>query len=686
MEVGFITHTSAAVGYLALALLVIYWRSTALSGLMLVLASVATTLWGASVAFDLHHGDHVSVLSQILEIARSCGWLMATLSALHWISPVRRATWGYLIIGFGVCVAILTFAPSYDSSLAPSGLTPLAIIVSHIALALAGLALIENLFRNTPPDQYWKIKYLCFGAGGLFAYDFFLYSDDLLFRRLNADLFFARGITNALVVPLLALHAVRNRKSGPKITVSHRLAFHSATLVGAGIYLLLMAAAGYYVRQYGGTWSGILQASFLFGTIVLLIVPLSSGSFRAYLRVFVEKSFFKYKFDYREEWLRLIQTISTTDAGENLRTRVIKAVGDIVESPEGGLWLLRDAGGFSLGASWNLSRWNLAEGDAALAGDHPMATFLERTQWIVNLDQYVAMPQRYDGFEMPDWLRAIARAWLIIPLIHRERLIGILVLGRARISRELIWEDYDLLKTVGRHAASYLAEQQMTDALAEARQFEAFNKRFAFVVHDIKNLASQLSLILSNEAKHRGNVDFQNDMIETVRQSVDKMNRLLKQLHGQPVQAGQGKIVGLAPLLRKIVEAQQQLSGPTVSLDLTHGTMAVAADEDRLKAVVEHLVQNAKDAVGNAGQIKVRLTRGGKMAVVEVEDNGPGMDAEFIRDKLFQPFKTTKGGGYGIGVYETTEFATSLGGRLDVASQPGQGTIMRMSLPVADGV
>ena len=684
-HVGFITHAGAALGYLVLALLVIYWRSTALSGLMLVLASLATMLWGAAVAYDLYHGPQVSVLSQILELARSCSWLMATLTALYWLPPVRRTTLGYLVIGFGICVAILIFALSYDNDPAFAALGRLAVIVCHIALALAGLALIENLFRNTPPNRYWKIKYLCFGAGALFAYDFFLYSDDLLFRRLNADLFFARGITNTLLVPLLALHAVRNRKTGPQITVSHRLAFHSATLIGAGVYLLLMAAAGYYVRQFGGTWSGILQASFLFGTIVLLIVPLSSGSFRAYLRVFVEKSFFKYKFDYREEWLRFIQTISAADGEENLRTRVIKAIGDIADSPEGGLWLQREPHGFSLGASWNLSRWNLVEGAADLGGDDPMAAFLERTQWIVNLDQFAAMPQQYEGLAIPDWLRAIARAWLVLPLIHHERLIGIMVLGRPRVSRELTWEDYDLLKTVGRHAASHLAEQQMTDALAEARQFEAFNKRFAFVVHDIKNLASQLSLILSNESKHRGNVNFQNDMIETVRQSVDKMNRLLRQLHGQPQQLSR-KVVELAPLLRKIVEVQQQQSGPVVSLDAKPGAIAVAADEDRLKAVVEHLVQNAKEAVGDSGKVLVRLTRGGKMAVVEIEDDGPGMDADFIRDKLFQPFKTTKGTGYGIGVYETREFANSLGGRLDVASRPGQGTIMRMSLPMADAV
>jgi putative PEP-CTERM system histidine kinase len=189
-----------------------------------------------------------------------------------------------------------------------------------------------------------------------------------------------------------------------------------------------------------------------------------------------------------------------------------------------------------------------------------------------------------------------------------------------------------------------------------------------------------LSLILSNAAKHRDNVEFQNDMIETVRRSVEKINRMLKQLHGEPERTLPHNGVELAALLRNVVATQKQL-GPNISLDLQVKHMAVAADEDRLKAVVEQLVQNAVEAVGADGRVQVRLAGEGSMAVIEVEDNGPGMDDEFVRDKLFHPFATTKGLGYGIGVYESRDFASSLGGRLEVASHPGRGTIMRMRLP-----
>jgi putative PEP-CTERM system histidine kinase len=237
-----------------------------------------------------------------------------------------------------------------------------------------------------------------------------------------------------------------------------------------------------------------------------------------------------------------------------------------------------------------------------------------------------------------------------------------------------------MLKTVGRQAASILAQQDSDRALAQARQFEAFNKRFAFVAHDIKNLASQLSLLLSNAARHSGNVEFQNDVIGTVRQSVDKLNRMLRQLHAGPDPADAEAVVDLARLLRGVVDRWVELDNPVV-LDLQPETVAVRANEERLRAVIDHLVQNALDAVGKAGRVEVRFKGAGEMAVVEIVDNGPGMDPKFLSDRLFRPFETTKRSGYGIGVYESREYVNAIGGRLEVVSEPGQGTIMRIRLP-----
>jgi putative PEP-CTERM system histidine kinase len=679
---GFLGYGTAAAGYFLLALLVAYWSNRVLSGLLLFAASTATSLWAGATAYDLSVGTDISALSHMLQIARSCLWLLLLLGLLHWLSPRERSSWAMAIIGLCAFTAGLTLLFGMGFGVESGDWRHLGVIIGHLLVAVIGMALIENLFRNSSMPRTWSIKYLCFGAGTLFAYDFFLYSDALLFHRLDFGLFMARGVTNLFAVPLFAVYAARNRNVGPEIAVSRRLAFYSATFVGAGLYLMTMAAAGYYVRQVGGTWSTFLQAVFFFGAVLLLVVPISSGQFRASLRVLVEKSFFKYQYDYREEWLRFIRAISAA-SGEDLGRRVIEAVGNIMGSPEGALWLQREAGSFSLAASWNTSRWELAERQAVIAADGPLANYLAETEWTVDLNEFADAAERYLGLkELPAWLAAVTRAWLIIPLIHHDRLFGIMILGRPRASRRLSWEDFDILKTIGRQAASYLALRESDRALTEARQFEDFNKRFAFVAHDIKNLVSQLSLILANAARHSGNAAFQSDMIETVRQSVDKMNRMLRQLNAQPAQP-EPKAVDLGAVLSDIAARRGRQNGK-LNLDLQAPLALVAAEEERLAAMIDHLVQNALDAVGERGQVALRLTDDDRMAAVEIEDNGPGMDAQFIRERLFRPFDTTKGSGYGIGVYESREYAKSLGGRLEVASEVGRGTIMRVYLPILE--
>ncbi|MGH7089304.1 MAG: XrtA/PEP-CTERM system histidine kinase PrsK, partial [Stellaceae bacterium] len=589
--------------YLSLAALVLgYWRRRALPGVMLSVSCVASGLWAVFSAYDYAHAFALAPLTQVLEIARSCCWAALVLGLLYWIKPVGRTTIAAALLVLCAILSGLVLA-SFGLSPIPPDLLELLLLGGHLALCLVGLVLVEDLFRHSTPERRWTVKYLCLGTGILFAYDFYLYSDALLFNHASRDLVAARGLINLLAVPLFGLYAARERAAGPDIAISRRFAFYSASVFAAGLYLMTMAAAGYYIRIFGGTWSVFLEAVF-FCCALLLLLPLSSGTFRARLRIFIEKSFFKYKYDYRAEWLRFSQAMSSPAPGVGLSARVIEAVGNIVESPEGGLWLPNESGRFALAGEWNLSRWKLARADATIPAESPLARFLAERQWVIDLVEYAAHPDRYPGLmALPDWLRGSARAWLVLPLANRKQLLGMMMLGHPRAAHELTWEDFDLLKTVAQQVASYLAEEAASEALEAARQFDAFNKRFAFVVHDIKNLASQLSLILANAAKFRGNARFQDDMIETVHEAVEKMNRMLRQLHAAPEEAAPVRIE-LAPLLEKIVAVQNGI-GARVSFEPREHGLAVAADEDRLKAVVEQLVQNAVDAVGRYGEVQV---------------------------------------------------------------------------------
>jgi putative PEP-CTERM system histidine kinase len=270
----------------------------------------------------------------------------------------------------------------------------------------------------------------------------------------------------------------------------------------------------------------------------------------------------------------------------------------------------------------------------------------------------------------------------MVPLRHHS-LIGFVVLARPRAPRTLGWEDFDLLKTVGRETANYLAEQRASQALELAREFEIFNRRFAFVVHDIKNLVSQLSLLGRNIEKFGDNKDFRDDMVATVKDATAKMQSLMDRIHAAERSQPTAETTRLAPVIGDLVAARADVDG-RLDFMCEAPDLAVFADRGRLQAVMGHLIQNAIDAVGDEGQVKISLKKNGRSAVIEVTDNGRGMDSEFIRMELFKPFRSTKDKGMGIGAYQCREFARELGGELDAISRPGTGTTMRMSLPIVE--
>jgi len=274
-------------------------------------------------------------------------------------------------------------------------------------------------------------------------------------------------------------------------------------------------------------------------------------------------------------------------------------------------------------------------------------------------------------------------AWLVVPLASGTDFLGFVVLATPRAAVKIDWEVRDLLKTASGQAASYLGQLRATEALLEVRKFDAFNRMSAFVVHDLKNLVAQLSLMLKNAERHRGNQEFQRDMLATVQNVVERMNGLMLQLRSAASSVKNPRPVELAAVVRKVCAAKAGQREPLV-LDLAPG-LAAFGDEERLEHVIGHLVQNALDATTNRGQVSVRLERDGRFAAIDVADTGVGMSPEFIREHLFKPFETTKTTGMGIGVYESSQYIKELGGRILIDSTPDVGTHVRVLLPLGEG-
>ena len=645
-----------------------------------VFAAVAfTSLWGWLVLVFLFAGLPVVLLAaDMADLFRYGGWFAfllilfradktaAKASGMGWMRPTAM-----VLVAFSVVARVLT-ALGIGILGDPSRL----VLFSSMALPVFALVLTEQLFRNVSEDSKWNIKPLCLGLAGAALFDVYMYSQAVLFNRLDTDAISIRGAVHTLMVPLLLLASTRRADWISKIQVSRKAAFHSATLLIAGLYLIFISAVGYYVRYFGGEWGRALQLGLVFFALLMLIVLALSGTVRAKLRVFLGKHFFRYRYDYREEWLRFTNTLSGQNSPQDMGQQVVRGLADLLESPGGGLWMKnRGEPYFSQTARWNIAQ-SLPKEDANSA----LCQFMVTSGWVINLEEYRSFPRRYGQLTLPEWLQEIEQAWLIVPLTVGEEMIGFVVLARARTRVDINWEVNDLLKTAGRQAASFLAQMQATEALLEVRKFDAFNRMSAFVVHDLKNIVTQLSLMMKNAQKHSQNPEFQQDMLMTVENSLDRMRQLMLQLREGATPPGTAVGVDLCGIVERI-KAVAANRGRTLDVDLID-RVGTRGQEERLERVIGHVVQNAFDATDVKGRVWLSLRRDGGQARIDVGDTGHGMSQEFIRDRLFKPFQTTKQAGMGIGAYESFQYIHELGGKIEVESELNVGTKVTIHLPL----
>ena len=641
-------------------------------------ALVATALWAAINLLGQFWNDVAAVwMAMGLDLVRYALWFVFLLALLDPArasqgtapAPVLRR-----VAATSVVVALVLALAQGTQALDTQLSRPL--IAAWLALSVCGLLMVEQIFRNLGEDSRWNAKPVCMGLACVFLFDIYLYSESLLFGRFDADAHSVRGAIHALAVPFLLVASRRSPNWIVKLQVSRAAAFYSATLILAGAYLLFMAGVGYYVRYFGGSWGRALQLGLLVAGMAFLGMLVFSGALRSWLRVFVGKHFYRYRYDYREEWLRFTAMLSAKRSPQEMGELIVRGLAKMVECPAGSLWT-RDGSdaAFMQSAHWNTPRVTEPE-----PPDSSLCNFLQANGWVIDLDEFRASPRRYGSLALPTWLLGARNGWLVVPLLVGHELLGFVVLSRPITAIKLNWEVLDLLKTAGRQAAGYLAQMQATEALLDARKFEAFNRMSAFVVHDLKNIVAQLSLMLKNAERLHDNREFQQDMLLTVESSLEKMRRLMLQLREGATPAGGSRGVELSPIVRRLVGLAES-QGRELQVGESE-RLSTRGHEDRLERVLGHLVQNALDATPAAGKVWLKTERYSGQVRVEVGDTGAGMSEEFIRTRLFRPFNTTKHNGMGIGTYESFQYIRELGGTITATSQPGEGTVISVMLPL----
>jgi putative PEP-CTERM system histidine kinase len=663
----------AALGYVAL----VTWRLTLLrrarGSAVLALAIAGMAIWSASL---LSTSFPLSTVGKMVRDLAWLGYLYATTRSFNQETQTRRSIVSTVLVLSALAVArsIVTLAMISAQIDVAHDLLLLSLIIGWL-LPIGEVFFAHLLYRSLTSASGSGFRLILIALGLMWAYDINLVTVTLLGFSQVPVLEQFQGVFALLLLPVFALAARRNQRW--KVTLSRKAATSSVLLMAIGTYFVAISAisrALLWAAHNDDVAKIILALALSLGFALVAFFP-RIGRF---LKKILLEHLFEHRYDYRSEWLRFSATIGDRSQSDlSPEERIIRSVADVTESPRGLLLLVSRGVELHIAGSWN---WQYA---APVGQDLPIdpawLRFMARTSRIVTLDEIRDHDMSPGDELVPAWLLDAEKAWAGVPLVRNETLIGVIVLGRPAFARMLDWEDFDLLKVIGQQVAMHLADAQSQAELEQARQFDEFNRRFAFIIHDIKNVVSQLSLVASNAAEHGANPKFQESMAKTLASATAKMTVLLSRLSADGPTSPTLERVDLGRLLTDITDTRQGQHPITLHIE---DDCRVGADVEQLRQAIDHLIQNAIEASPNRTPIELTLAKKRENALISIKDRGEGMSAEFVRKQLFKPFASTKQGGFGIGAAEAKALIEAMGGGLDVMSIEGAGTQFSILLPL----
>ncbi|AZI37421.1 putative two-component histidine kinase [Caenibius tardaugens NBRC 16725] len=675
--IGYGSHLGAAIICAALAAWIGSGRNISRTRKYTCVALVLTAAW-ALIAAAL---SPFSVWALAAECARNLGWLLLLYSLFvddgrhSSIQPIRPVLFVLVLLELAQPALAAVMAHPGSDTFAQHLVFQISVIL-QLLVTVGALLLVHNLFAGASAVQRPRLRWSAAALATLWVVDLNYYTVAYLSNGVTIELAALRGIVVAMAVIPLAVGAMRGGTE-LRFMPSRAVTFRTLSLFIIGLYLLAMVGIARSLTWIGGDLARLTQVAFVFTASLVALLWLPSQRLRRWLKVTLLKHLFQHRYDYREEWLRLTHTVGRTGPeAPPLQERVVQALADITESPSGLLFAPADDGAMTLAARWKWPGIDVP----AVAMEGYAVEFFATGHFICDLDDVRAgANQRGEANAVPGWLLDNDQAWAIVPLQHYDRLTGLVVLARPEFVRKLDWEDFDLLRVVGQQLASYMAEQAGQEALSEANRFDEFNRRIAFVMHDIKNLASQLSLLARNAEKHVEKPEFRADMLITLRNSADKLNALLARLGRYGAHGGER--LETVSLDECVAHVAARYSAAHRIQVVKREVCLVQAQREALEQALVHLIQNAVDASADDAPVFLSVSNDGLYGLVQIVDSGTGMSPDFVRSRLFKPFVSSKPGGFGIGAFEARELIAAMGGRLEVESREGLGTRFFVRLP-----
>ena len=565
---------ATAVFALLVLLIATVWRRRAKGSSILPALSVSALAGLLLGAFPNDGTEHASFPVYVGEYLLDLAWV--TFLALEMRGAVAAAGAHVVRVGSVVLVGLLIVAGSLVvfMSLAESHpyLLTRFLAWGSIVTSLAGIVGLEQLYRNTRHTQKSGLNYLVVGLGGIFAYDLVMYTADAVFHADVSVLWTARGFVIAFCAALIGIAIHKVPTLGQGLFLSRHVFYFSSSVIGAVLYLAIVVTVTFYLTHLDDRWASVVQVVFVSLALLMLAMLFMTEKIRAKAKVILDKHFFERKYDYRQEWLRLNDTLTSSADALPPRKRAIKSLAQVVGAQKGRLWTAgQDSGNFE-----PVAGWNEPAATAGMSANDSLVTFLANTGWVVDLarpNDEVLDIARSNG---SDALVRLPKNGLLIPLMLESRLLGLVALTDIAAPMNLNFEDLDLLKTAGSQVASFLSQQEASEKLAESRQFEAYSRFTAYVMHDLKNAIAQQSLVVDNAERHKRNPDFVDDAIDTIRGSVLRMKRVLRHLQQQSVDERLHRV----DLTKLIMQAESECDdrSPVPVLELPQGPVTVLAN------------------------------------------------------------------------------------------------------------
>ncbi len=677
--VNAVISIAAAIALVALAGLFLY-RERSRSGMFLCAALVVTALlelfdlMALAASSDAFFWKRCAVIAESLLPSL---WILSSLTFARQAGPwkIGKLHHGLLTVTF-LTILLPILLPLETFLYAPDFPAESLLFLQNIgyfyylwlmACMVYALVHFEKTFANASPGAQFKIKFNIIALGTILAVLIFYFSQALLYRTLNMYYLPVRSFMY-LVASAIGTYSLLFRHGTARIEVSRQAAFKSVVLIAVGVYLLLIGLLGEGMQHFGFSFPRTVTVSFAFLLGIALLILLLSGRVRREIKVVLHKNFYQNKYDYRTQWLNFTMQLSTSHSGEELLQRILSAYCEVFGIEGAALFLYdKSCGGYSMTAVFQMEPV-----EAVIKPENSLISFMKERAWVVCIKD--DNPEIMDENEA--WLTENHISF-VVPLFDGERIEGFITLGSITKEDEVyIYEDYDLMKTIARQASLAIFHQKLSEQITQAREIEAIGNVATFVAHDLKNQVSNLSMIVENAAKHISNPAFQQDMLVSLGNTVEKMQRLIANLKNLgEKELHKPQTVNLLSL------AENSAAIFTGSKIVVSGAaQMVHVDAEQIQNVVMNLLVNAVEASGPDQPVAMEVGAAAGVPFIKVTDMGCGMTAAFIRTELFKPFKTSKKKGLGVGLYQCRQILDAHGGRIEVSSVPGSGSVFTVWL------